>query len=76
MAAAAAAGGVVPNSATTKGAVDDRKMGLIELVYLYGYSLLPYLPSMWTCVLPYDAIQWSSLALSTIVRGLFVLRNI
>ena len=50
--------------------------GLAELVCLYGYSLVPYLPAAWACVVPYDWVRWSALAMATFVSGAFVLRNV
>lgn len=49
---------------------------LVELICLYGYSLVPYLPSTWICIAPYGWIQWLSLLISTIISGMLVLRNV
>jgi hypothetical protein len=49
---------------------------LVELICLYGYSLVPYLPVVWVCIIPINCIQWSILFLATIVSGMFILRNV
>lgn len=51
-------------------------VGLVELVCLYGYSLVPFLPAAWLCVLPYGWIQWMSLTAATTLSGMLVLRNL
>lgn len=48
----------------------------VELICLYGYSLVPYLPVMWVCIIPINWIQWTTLFLATIISGMFVLRNV
>ena len=49
---------------------------LVELICLYGYSLVPYLLVVWVCIIPINSIQWTILFLATIVSGMFILRNV
>jgi len=51
-------------------------LGLADLICLYGYSLVPYLPVTWMCILPYNWVQWSILGIATLVSGMLVLRNV
>lgn len=55
---------------------NSNNLRLVELICLYGYSLVPYLPVVWICILPYNWVQWTMLMIATIVSGLFVLRNV
>mmetsp|Transcript_10636 Transcript_10636/g.26178 ORF Transcript_10636/g.26178 Transcript_10636/m.26178 type:complete len:419 (-) Transcript_10636:254-1510(-) len=54
----------------------NRAGGLAELVCLYGYSLVPYLPVAWLCILPYGWLQWTFLGAATVLSGMLVLRNV
>lgn len=51
-------------------------LGLADLICLYGYSLVPYLPVTWICILPYNWVQWTILGVATLVSGMLVLRNV
>jgi len=51
-------------------------LGLVELICLYGYSLVPYLPVAWFCIIPYSWVQWLLLSVSTVLSGMLVLRNV
>lgn len=58
-----------------------RLMGIIsfsvvDLICLYGYSLVPYIPTTWICVAPVGWLQWLSLCISTLISGMLVLRNV
>ncbi|KAL9182462.1 hypothetical protein ACHAXT_013114 [Thalassiosira profunda] len=50
-------------------------LGLADLVCLYGYSLVPFLPVTWLCIVPLNWLKWIFLAISTALSGLLVLRN-
>lgn len=54
----------------------DTNLGLADLICLYGYSLVPYLPVTWICILPYNWVQWSVLGVATLFSGMLVLRNV
>ena len=49
---------------------------IVDLICLYGYSLVPYLPSTWICTFPVSWLQWLVLCVSTVISGLLVLRNV
>jgi len=51
-------------------------LGLVELICLYGYSLVPYLPVAWFCIIPYSWVQWLFLTIATVLSGMLVLRNV
>jgi hypothetical protein len=51
-------------------------IGLADLICLYGYSLVPYLPVTWICIAPYNWVQWSMLGVATLLSGMLVLRNV
>eukprot|EP00585_Thalassiosira_rotula_P005921 CAMPEP_0196133614 /NCGR_PEP_ID=MMETSP0910-20130528/2766_1 /TAXON_ID=49265 /ORGANISM="Thalassiosira rotula, Strain GSO102" /LENGTH=401 /DNA_ID=CAMNT_0041393357 /DNA_START=59 /DNA_END=1261 /DNA_ORIENTATION=+ len=51
-------------------------LGLVELVCLYGYSLVPYLPAVFLCIVPASWLQWLFLAVATTFSGMLVLRNL
>ena len=58
-----------------------RLMGIIsfsvvDLICLYGYSLVAYIPTTWICVAPVSWLQWLSLCISTVISGMLVLRNV
>jgi len=54
----------------------QNSLGLVELICLYGYSLVPYLPVTWLCVVSYGWMKWLFLAVATVVSGMLVLRNV
>ncbi|KAL7535195.1 hypothetical protein ACHAXR_010134 [Thalassiosira sp. AJA248-18] len=56
--------------------VGVNNLGLAELICLYGYSLAPYLPVTWICIIPYGWVQWPLLAVATVLSGMLVLRNV
>lgn len=49
---------------------------IVDLICLYGYSLVPYMPSTWICTFPVSWLQWLVLCVSTVISGLLVLRNV
>ena len=49
---------------------------VVDLICLYGYSLVAYIPTTWICVAPISWLQWLSLCISTIISGMLVLRNV
>lgn len=51
-------------------------LGLADLICIYGYSLVPYLPVTWICIAPYNWVQWSVLGIATLLSGMLVLRNV
>ena len=58
------------------GSSSNNNLGLVELICLYGYSLVPYLPVTWICVVPYNWVQWLVLSVATMLSGMLVLRNV
>lgn len=51
-------------------------MSFMNLFCLYGYSLVPYLPTALFCVIPDNAFVWFLLLGATGVSCIFVLRNV
>mmetsp|Transcript_17330 Transcript_17330/g.36555 ORF Transcript_17330/g.36555 Transcript_17330/m.36555 type:complete len:408 (-) Transcript_17330:116-1339(-) len=51
-------------------------LGLVDLICLYGYSLVPYLPVTWLCIVPFSWVQWLFLGIATVLSGMLVLRNV
>ena len=51
-------------------------LGHADLVCLYGYSLVPYLPAAWLCAAASGGLQWLVLAAATVPSALLVLRNV
>lgn len=49
---------------------------VVDLICLYGYSLVAFIPTTWICVAPVSWLQWLSLFLSTVISGMLVLRNV
>ena len=51
-------------------------VSVVDLICVYGYSLVPYIPTTWICVAPVSWLQWLSLCVSTVISGMLVLRNV
>lgn len=49
---------------------------LVDLICLYGYSLVAYIPTTFICIAPVSWLQWLSLCISTVISGMLVLRNV
>lgn len=49
---------------------------LLDLVCLYGYSLVPFIPAALLCSIPYEFVIWIALMSASIVSLIFVLRNL
>jgi len=49
---------------------------LVEWVCLYGYSLVPFMPAVILCIIPYGIVSWIFLLLATIVSCSLVIRNV
>ena len=49
---------------------------LMELICLYGYSLVPYAPTLLLCLIPVNFLEWVVLLVATCVSCLFILRNV
>ena len=49
---------------------------LMELVCLYGYSLVPYAPTLLLCLIPVNFLEWIFLLAATGMSCLLVLRNV
>jgi hypothetical protein len=51
-------------------------MEWVDLVCLYGYSLVPYIPASLLCLLPSVVLEWILLLSATVLSVLLILRNI
>ena len=49
---------------------------LADMICLYGYSLVPYLPAALLCVIPIDFLMWSLLLTATALSLILVLKNL
>eukprot|EP00563_Minutocellus_polymorphus_P004280 CAMPEP_0181036922 /NCGR_PEP_ID=MMETSP1070-20121207/9126_1 /TAXON_ID=265543 /ORGANISM="Minutocellus polymorphus, Strain NH13" /LENGTH=381 /DNA_ID=CAMNT_0023114603 /DNA_START=38 /DNA_END=1183 /DNA_ORIENTATION=- len=49
---------------------------LMELICLYGYSLVPYAPTLLLCLIPVNFLEWIVLLAATCLSCLFILRNV
>ena len=52
------------------------QLPLIELICLYGYSLVPYYPVTMLCLIPVAWLEWIFILAGTCVSCLLILRNI
>eukprot|EP00586_Coscinodiscus_wailesii_P017791 CAMPEP_0172505610 /NCGR_PEP_ID=MMETSP1066-20121228/187702_1 /TAXON_ID=671091 /ORGANISM="Coscinodiscus wailesii, Strain CCMP2513" /LENGTH=305 /DNA_ID=CAMNT_0013282289 /DNA_START=195 /DNA_END=1112 /DNA_ORIENTATION=- len=52
------------------------QMTFMDLVCLYGYSLVPYCPVTLLCIVPDNFLVWFLLIGATVVSLIFVLRNV
>ena len=52
------------------------EIGFVELFSLYGYSLVPFIPTAMLCAIPIHALIWMLLICATLVSAIFVLRNV
>lgn len=70
--------GVSSPSATTENATTTTTATatLVELISIYGYSLVPYIPATILCLVPSIMLEWVILIAATILSLLLVLRNI
>ena len=50
-------------------------MPVSSVVNLAGYALSIFIPISFVCVLPYEALRWSMIAVATVSSGLFLLLN-
>lgn len=53
-----------------------RKKTLVEIMSLYGYSLVTFIPNVILCSIPLEAVQWISINLTFLISVSFLLRNI
>jgi len=51
-------------------------MGYAELMSIYGYSLVPYIPACLLSWIPSHALIWSVLSIASGVSVIFILRNL
>lgn len=49
---------------------------LADWVCLYGYSLVPYVPAVILCMIPFGIVSWILLLVATLVSGSLVVRNV
>ena len=49
---------------------------LVEWVCLYGYSLVPFLPAVVLCIIPFGIVSWIFLLMATIVSCSLIVRNV
>jgi len=50
-------------------------MTLIQIVCVYGYSFIIYLPVSIICIIPLDALRWGMIALAALLSTSFVISN-
>ena len=51
-------------------------LGLVDLVCLYGYSLVPFLPACIVCIAPFHWVAWTALAAAGGASVTLVLKNV
>jgi len=49
---------------------------LVEWVCLYGYSLVPFLPAVLLCIIPFGIVSWIFLSMASVVSCSLVIRNV
>jgi hypothetical protein len=49
---------------------------LVEWVCIYGYSLVPYVPAVMLCIIPFGIVSWVFLIMATVVSCSLVVRNV
>jgi hypothetical protein len=49
---------------------------ILELISLYGYSLVAFVPTCIICVLPIEPLHWVALIISLLINAKFLHRNI
>ena len=49
---------------------------LAEWVCLYGYSLVPFVPAVFLCIIPFGLVSWICLMAATLVSCCLVVRNV
>jgi hypothetical protein len=49
---------------------------LVDWVCLYGYSLVPFMPAVVICIIPFGLVSWITLLLATGVSCSLVVRNV
>jgi len=54
----------------------SNEIRLPELLCLYGYSLVPWIPAAIFCMIPYDAADWSVLCVAAGCSLMLILRNL
>ena len=54
----------------------DEHVGLIELVSIYGYSLMPFIVSCILCVAPWNFFDWAVVLTSMCSSILFLIKNL
>eukprot|EP01127_Copromyxa_protea_P016643 TRINITY_DN497_c0_g1_i1.p1 TRINITY_DN497_c0_g1~~TRINITY_DN497_c0_g1_i1.p1 ORF type:complete len:342 (+),score=57.10 TRINITY_DN497_c0_g1_i1:40-1065(+) len=53
----------------------DLNISLIEMLCIYGYSLFIYCPVSVVCVAPFNAVQWTAIAVGCLISTLFLIVN-
>jgi hypothetical protein len=51
-------------------------MGWVDIVSVYGYSLVPYIPATILCLVPSVWLEWLFLFVATVMSLMLVLRNV
>jgi protein YIPF1/2 len=55
--------------------VSIQALTLAEWICYYGYSMVPYLPAVFVCIIPVTAFAWLALMAASSASALLVLRN-
>jgi hypothetical protein len=53
-----------------------QEVSLVELVCLYGYSILPFLLACLVCAIPSDVVAWLAVVLALAASSVFLIRNL
>jgi hypothetical protein len=53
-----------------------QEVSLVELICLYGYSILPFLLACLLCAIPSDVVAWLSVVLALAASSVFLIRNL
>lgn len=49
---------------------------LVDWICLYGYSMVPYLPATFLCLVPWHPWMWVCLTAATVMSAMLVVRNV
>ena len=56
--------------------VNVTSVSLVELISLYGYSMVAFFPATVLCMIPVEALEWIFLLAATAVSAILILRNV
>ncbi|KAL6762784.1 hypothetical protein V8C86DRAFT_2510863 [Haematococcus lacustris] len=50
-------------------------MRLVNMFCIYGYAMTIFIPVAFICIVPNDLVQWLTVAVATIISGMFLIMN-